>query len=351
MFDVGLRVDLDTAAGRVGSSTRVQVTRTRRPAPTWFEYAVPPLGLTIQGTSVAVGNVVTEADIDVVIHDFGAVVVRYRIELPDRLDALPALSAALSEHAGLLEDARTHVARLVAAAGDAVEQPALHDAVEDYFVHVVRTWEPALPASELVEAQAPLIAGAIEGDADPLSAQQVRHATDGRLSYAPTDVAVIDWNGAVLFDDDPSDVLAVLQHANVELLEIRVLDQELDALLDQAEQTLGRVVRRPLWPSFHDRRMLEHYGVAQIEFTARRENVEHAVRLLGNQYLARLHRLAARQLDVRAWHDGVQRKLDALDGLYEKMADATATRRLETLEWVIIVLIAVGSLLPLLWKG
>jgi hypothetical protein len=46
---------------------------------------------------------------------------------------------------------------------------------------------------------------------------------------------------------------------------------------------------------------------------------------------------------------GILRKLDTLDTIYGKMADRAATRRMEVLEWIIIILIAVSitvSFLP-----
>jgi uncharacterized Rmd1/YagE family protein len=46
----------------------------------------------------------------------------------------------------------------------------------------------------------------------------------------------------------------------------------------------------------------------------------------------------------------VQRKLDAADGVYQRITDTAATRRLETLEVVIIVLIAISIVLPFFVK-
>ena len=82
------------------------------------------------------------------------------------------------------------------------------------------------------------------------------------------------------------------------------------------------------------------------------EGVNNAIKLLGNQYLARLYRLAAARLDLPSWQRSVQRKLDATESLYQKMSDAASTRRMETLEWVIIILIFLSMVLPFMpWYG
>jgi hypothetical protein len=159
-------------------------------------------------------------------------------------------------------------------------------------------------------------------------------------------LAILDWNAAILFDREPEDVIAVLQHANVELLELRVLDLELDEILDHADETLSAMLRRRLWPSYGSGRLLQRVGAAQTDAAVMFEGVNNAIKLMGNQYLARLYRLASARMDLSSWHRSVQRKLEATEGLYQKLSDATATRRLETLEWVIIILIALSMILP-----
>ncbi len=191
-----------------------------------------------------------------------------------------------------------------------------------------------------------LLARAIEAERDAISPGQVQRATEGTMSYAPTDLAVVDWNAAVLFDARPDDVIAVLQHANIELLELRVLDRELDAILDHADETLAQLTRSRFWPAFASGGMLRRVASAQTDAAVMFEGVHNAIKLLGNQYLARLYRLAAGRFDLPAWQQSVQRKLDATESLYQKMSDSTSTKRLEVLEWVIIVLIAVSILLP-----
>ncbi|HBH78801.1 MAG TPA: hypothetical protein DDY39_03145, partial [Nitrospira sp.] len=67
----------------------------------------------------------------------------------------------------------------------------------------------------------------------PFSEQEVADALSCRISFGQEDAAVIDWHSAVLFGKDMDDVRAVLEFANVELLEMRMLDEQLDRALDE----------------------------------------------------------------------------------------------------------------------
>jgi hypothetical protein len=345
-FDIGFQIDLDAAGTLVQDSTRQRVVRARRPAPIWFDYTPAPLSLVLEGTPIQLGGLATEASITMLIYDFGAALLTYRLPLPRQLDGLPELSMALYENQALLADATAHMRRTMELIRSAIERPRLNESVEDYAVFAMTSWGDADPGS-IVQAHRRLIARVIEAESAELAEEQAERVTSGRMSYAPRDLAIVDWNAAILFDEAPEDVLAVLQHANVELLELRVLDQELDRLLDHADETMARLVRRRVWPTFEEARMLGRFASVQTDAAVMFEGVNNAIKLLGNQYLARLYRLCADRLDLGSWQASVKRKLGATESLYQKMSDASGARRLETLEWVIIVLIGVSIVLSL----
>jgi len=70
------------------------------------------------------------------------------------------------------------------------------------------------------------------------------------------------------------------------------------------------------------------------------EGVNNAIKLLGDQYLARVYRHAAQRLHLAEWDASILRKLATLESIYEKLSDRQTNRRMETLEWIIIALIA-----------
>src|SRR6266550_3607638 len=68
--------------------------------------------------------------------------------------------------------------------------------------------------------------------------------------------------------------------------------------------------------------------------------------LIGEQYLTRVYGHVSRRFHLAEWDVSITRKLQTLDGIYGKLADRAATQRMELLEWIIIVLIAVSIVLP-----
>jgi hypothetical protein len=180
----------------------------------------------------------------------------------------------------------------------------------------------------------------LRAERQTLSEQEVEDALTVRVSYSADDVAVVDWNAALLVDREGDDVRAVLEFANVELLEMRYVDQKLDRALDQAYETLSR--RSWGLPRFFRSYSADLRNLAelQVDNAALFEGVNNTLKLIGDQYLARLYRVVNRRFHLDDWDASILRKLQTLESIYEKISDQASNRRMEILEWVIIFLIA-----------
>jgi hypothetical protein len=170
-----------------------------------------------------------------------------------------------------------------------------------------------------------------------------------RIAFGLDDATIIDWNAAMIFGQEMDDVRAVLEFANVELLEMRFLDRQLDDALDQAYEALSKRRWDRLALPGSIRADLRRIARLQVESAILFERVTNTLKLFGDQYLARVHRLASQRFHLESWDASITRKLQTLESIYGKMTDSAATRRMELLEWIIIILIAVSifvSFLP-----
>ena len=81
-----------------------------------------------------------------------------------------------------------------------------------------------------------------ETAAEQLSEAQVNEVLRIQRSFENTDLAVIDWDAALVVDltGYVDDVLYALELANLQLEEFRVMDRRLDAYLDRAYEDLER---------------------------------------------------------------------------------------------------------------
>ena len=338
-YEVAQSIDLDAAARLMRVVSERQTVKYKRRAPAYFEYRPAPLRVTLDGTVHSAGSYRTLPSVELVLYDFGAVSVSYAIPIDGPLAGLPGLSYELWGNARLAADARAHVERVIAMLGEAAVRPRLAAFVEDYAIFHIEAFATPCDAAALATEHAATVAQILRAEPHALSQQEVADATASRLSFGPNDAAFIDTDATVLFDPEGDDVRAVIEFANTQLLEMRYLDQQLDDALDRSYDMLTRgrwsgALARRYGPDL--RQLAELHMDGALLF----ERVTNALKLVGEQYLARIYGLVSRRFRLAEWDAGITRKLQAIDSIYGKMADRVAARRMELLEWIIIVLIA-----------
>jgi hypothetical protein len=341
-YDAARAVDLDAADRRIAETTRRPSIRHKRRTPSYFEYQPAPLRVSRDAEPIPIGRFATGTTLELMVYDFGAVAVIYSLPLAGAFDDLLDLSEALYDNPALLAGSRQQVEQLLNVIGDTAQQPNLSPVVEDYVIFHIENFAEEIDASRFCADQGRRIAQILRAERQPLSDQEIDDALFARISYGVRDITVMDWNAALVIDRDGDDVRAVLEFANVELLEVRYLDQKLDRALDEAYEQLSR-------RSGGLKRMLGHSGAdlrrvaeLQVDNAVLFEGVNNTLKLLGDQYLARLYRLVNRRFHIEDWDTSILRKLQTLESIYEKISDQAASRRIEILEWIIIILIALS---------
>jgi hypothetical protein len=351
-FDIAKAIDLDMAERLISDAKERVAVRHSRKAPPYFTYTPPPLRVVRSAPSIAAGGFSTNPTVELVLFDFGAVSVRFRIEVEGSASRLLELSEAVFDNGPIHAEARRQVEQLMMALHPAMRSPQIDARMEDYTIIQIGALASGEAPASLLERHAAFLAGVLRVERDELAAEEIRDALACRLVYGPADAVVVDWNGAIILDKEGDDALAVLEFANVELLELRFMDDRLDGQLEESYQALSKQEGRRRWlilpPPVRD---LARIGRLQVDSALLFENVNNALKLVGDQYLARLYRLAATRFHLPERDETIGRKLRTLESIYEKMSDYQAGVRADLLEWIIIILIAVSIVLPFLGIG
>ena len=339
--EFGYSVDLQAAERLIDSTRPALATGARNPA--GVEIVPRPLVIEQPAPQLSVAGHELCGPVRITLYAFGAVSVAYRIPIGGPLDALVELSSALVAPAELRDDARRRVTVLMQSLREAITRPLSAESIEDYTVFAIRAMDagsaPAPLTAESIGRQ--LLARILRAEPASLSDEQVSDAVSGTVSYGPDDLAVIDWNAALLVDPDPDATIAAIELANTQLLELRFLDDTLDRALEEAYDITLRGGDRPAVLGGSIRRQTRRLARMQVDAAGLLQSVGNALKLYGDQHLARIHDTADRRLRLHDWERSVRVKLDALEAIYGKLRDAHHQRRSEILEWIIITLIAV----------
>lgn len=349
-YDAARTINLAEAERRVHEITERPTIAHKRRTPSYFEYQPPPVRFSQESEAIVMGKFATRTIVELMLYDFGAVAVIYALPIAGPFEELLPLSEELYDNDTLLADSRLRVEQLLRVIGSAASQPHDSPFVEDYVIFHVESFAEPCDLEVFCTRQARTIGQILRAERQLLSPQEVDDALAARLSYGTNDVAIVDWNAALLVDREGDDIRAVLEFANVELLEMRYVDQKLDRALDQAYETLSRRtwgLPRIFRSYSSDLRALAEL---QVDNAALFEGVNNTLKLIGDQYLARFYRMVSRRFHLDDWDASILRKLQTLESIYENISVQASNRRMEVLEWVIIFLIAFSILVELIRK-
>lgn len=349
-FDVGAEIDLDRARTLLPPAEADRAAK--RAAPPSLGYTTPPLRAGLGEHAVRLGDATVEATATMVVHEVGAITIVLMAPLACDVSALPGLTATLTGAGPLEAVARTLADGERARLALAITKPASGEVVvEDYYVIQADRLDPPVGVGELLQRGRAPLAAALRCEPTPLSPAEVDDTLRPQLSYYPDDLAIGDWNVAVLVDPEPWDAIDVLEYLNIQLLELRYFDRLLDRLLaDSYGLTVARARRLPLWNTALDR-TIDELATVRLEVVSMVERLHNAFKVGGDVYLAKLHTRIAERLGLRAWEESVQRKLDVLELRYALALERVRVARSETLEVAIVVLVALELVVILFGWG
>ncbi len=344
-FDVAYAIDLE-AVPSVLRPGRARL-KARKPAPAYVTYTEAPVEIGLGERSLELGGKEVKADVTARLFDFGGVSLTWTWPLPERLDQLPDLAVALAQSESA-DRSRQVLNELLSEIRPALQGAGDNDLVEDYYIFQIDALEPELGAETLLHDHGETLATILTMEEERLSRQQIEESLRDWISFTPDDLVVAGWNAAFVHDDECEDTLLVLDFLNVQLVELRLLDRQLDAALTRYstavyhEPGVLSAVRGP------HRQAIREMSESMVEAQHLSERVENAFKLAPDVYLSRVHRRAAARLGFETWERLVRSKLEAMRHLTSVLVERAAAMRTEVLELTIIALIALEIVLALI---
>jgi hypothetical protein len=283
------------------------------------------------------------------IYDVGVVTVMMRVVF--EADALPDL---MPFHNPKLEDGMTldrvavnFCAKVCDSLKDSVVGRAEFPPPEAYTVFCLTGLDGVKDANVWLGGHRRDVAGLLtETAAEKLSEAQVNEVLRIQRSFENTDLAVVDWDAALVVDltGYVDDVLYALELANLQLEEFRVMDARLDQYLDRAYADLEHPTLSLLGAANKVLRQLRRFRVDVAKLT---DEVTHITKFFGDWYLARVYLGARDRFYLDQWRASVEQRLAQLDKLYSVVHAEVNERRMLWLEIIIVIFFAIDLLILL----
>jgi hypothetical protein len=336
-FDVCEEIRLEQIQQTVNART-VQKPNLKHVAPAYVRYERPPVVEPIEPLVLESGERLSG---EIKYYDYGVVSVLFNLPFAGDWDSLVLLASRWVWDFDFASRAEPIIRQKLDRFASALVKPYSPWLSEDYFIFHVREVTGQPPAADLTRDYRSQIAQVVRGDRNPLSAGECAEILNSQISYYASDVAVIGWNAALLYDSSAGAETAIqlLEYANSQLLEFRHYDElltgVLDGVYDSLDQKHGRLARWRL------ARSANNLHTVLLEVAELTEHADNAIKFLSDMYAARLYRLAAGKVGVPDYKNLVTQKLRTAEELYDYMVEQFNQSRAFFLEVVVVLILLI----------
>ncbi len=202
---------------------------------------------------------------------------------------------------------------------------------------------PFLDPGEFIARNRETAAALLAGETpDSLHESQIAQVLAKPVSYRKNDLAIFDMDRCLIIDPskDYEDLLVIIEHANYRLIELRALDGLLDRWLEDAERDIRKIYLSGGKARPGQRTVKLRLGRLQsLRFDAlfTLENLDNSSKIIGDYFLGMIYGRLCDIFNTEGWKISVERRLDALQNVYELLRNDNSERRMLTLEIVFIV--------------
>jgi hypothetical protein len=308
-------------------------------APAYVQYQRPPVEETLEPLVLDSGERLAG---EMKYYDYGVVSLEFELPFSGGWDTLIELSCRWTSDTNFEKLASRIVRQRLERAAPALVKPYTEWLQEDYFIFHVREIDGSPSADELLASQPNAIAQIVRGETNILSDGERGEILQSRISYYPSDLAVIGWNAAFIYDTQAGAETAIqlLQYANSQLLEFRHYDELLTKELANVYDFL-EVGGTGWWSRWRTARAASKLHTVLLDVNELTERADNAIKFLSDMFSARLYKLCAQKVGVPDYKDLVKEKLQTAEDLYRFMVEQFNQSRAFVLELLVVLILII----------
>jgi len=333
IYDIGREIDLDWLERELAESfvtARASFLRVKQKS---IMIEDPPLAIRMQPVQVERQGKTFEFSVVARVYDIGVISFCFVYENPAAdYSMLSEITFKFAGQEGLSDLFFENLTKLGEIIRPHIRNFAIdRDFFEDYTVYLTdRRDDTVDPVPLLI------------GETTEISPQMREEIIRNSLSYTPDDLALISWDSALLCNPEvPTDLIDLIEYANVQVLELRYYDRELtrqmEKMYDDIEHAdrMWRFLRMHQYHTIMGKQMETYAEISEII-----EKVNNLIKVTEDVYYARVYATALKVFRSGQWSRSVSRKIDVIRENYSMLSDEVRIQHSNFLEWIIIILIA-----------
>jgi hypothetical protein len=321
-----------------------------RPVSQSINRSLEPIRIGLQPIEIEIFNRPRAFQVFATFFEVGALSLEFIAPLDGSFEDLPRYAEDLENSPALIAAATKVAEEVFRVIRPAIVNPEFYRNPSSHFVFAIHEMNRALSFDETREILGREIAKTLKASTDPIGANETKRTLQQVVTYSDNDLVFVSTISGIIFDEDPDETIDILELANMQILELRFIDFRLDrALMSLYEEETSKrrgfganlfsIFRRESSEISAKRLNMIHLDSLLIA-----ERVEQSFKLASDNYLAQIHEMAVTAMLLKALSKGIERKLGNLRDIVNDIQGRQSVSRMELLEWIIIILILLGTL-------
>jgi hypothetical protein len=343
IYDIGREIDLNWLEQALAKNYFTARTSFVRVKPKSIMIEEPPLMIQMNPIRVERDGRQFEFSVAARVYDIGVISFCFIYENPDAdLAALEELAFLFAGQEGLTEFYIQYLKTLGEIIRPHIKNFAINpDFYEDYTIYATDRRDDSIdPVALLI------------GEKTRISSQMREEIIKNSLSYTTDDLAILSWDSALLCNpESPTDLIDLIEFANVQVLELRYYDRELMREMEKMYDDIEHADRMaPFRRGRQYHAIMSKLMETSAEISEIIEKVDNLIKVTEDVYYARVYATALKVLRSSQWSESVSRKIEVIQENYSMLSDEVRIQHSNFLEWVIIILIALEFVLAI-WQS
>jgi hypothetical protein len=276
------------------------------------------------------------------IHNFGVLSLNYIIPFRETFDTLKIRLIEVVEDYKLISKKDGKL--LYSQIKSAMVEPNFFNLKTTYYAVQVENKVFKISNKALVEKYGNVIASLLRLETQTMSEYQIEETLQSSTAYYRSDLVVISSEGAFIYDSEYNEPMEFFELAGIQKLELQYFDKLLDKKLNHFYSSdtykLPMTSYIPLLGSRIDS-MLMDIAKLRVDISVITERLNNSVNMTGDLYFQKLYAMLVDVFKLKEWKSSIDEKLSITNEMYMVRKNRLDTVRAETLELIIIVLIAV----------
>ncbi len=344
LYDVANEIDLLKVEEKLKIEAR-RLRIERKPFSKAFEFANPPVVFQLKAIEKKINNKNLNINVYSKAYDLGVISIILEIPMSDLdLQSLESLSASIEESEEIDSECKSQLADVVTILKDSMDGFNISRFEETYTIFFIESFKEDISAEGLVQNYD--VSRLMFYESKPLGSKAKEELMSWRFSYYRDDMVLLNWDNALVIEPSGSmEIPDILEFANAQFLELRYYDHIVDKELDSIYEIISAKGALSIWKIKKYEKFASDIMKTITELTDITEKIDTSLKVTEDVYYAKIYMAALKLFKVREWGESIKKKLDIASNVYDMLYSEISNKRIELLEFVIIILIALEIML------